>query len=619
MLISDLNLRESLDRAHATACAALLAERTGDGFWVGGLSSSALATATAVSALGLVRDGRPEWMDGQLVSSLVDRGVDWLAEHQNSDGGWGDSTLSLSNISTTMLVRAAFHLAGVAESHKLILERATTYIDNQGGAATVIARYGKDRTFAVPILANCALAGQANWRDVASLPFELAFLPQAWFRFMRLHVVSYALPALIAIGQLIHTKRPSRNLFARWLRNATQKATLRELESIQPASGGFLEAVPLTSFVTMSLAAIGKLDNPVVCRGVEFLIQSARSDGSWPIDSNLSVWLTTLTINSLVELPSGDATCLRSWLLEQQLKTVHPYTRAEPGGWGWSHLPGSVPDADDTSGAVLALANLPDSSDSYPAAARGIRWLLDLQNADGGWPTFCRGWGQLPFDRSGADLTAHALRACAQWRSQIELDWQAFQKTRDAGRCVFRLGIPLPRLDQAMADGLRFLQASQRSDGTWVPLWFGNQMVTNDENPVYGTARVLAAFRSLNRHGDPAAKRGVDWLVHSQNADGGWGGAGGIPSSVEETSLAIEVLAEPQFGPSALNSVRRGVKWLVERVESAAWRNPSPVGLYFAKLWYFEKLYPLVFAVAALGRVRRVNDLLSVPTSAHAS
>ena len=45
------------------------------------------------------------------------------------------------------------------------------------------------------------------------------------------------------------------------------------------------------------------------------------------------------------------------------------------------------------------------------AVDRGVKWLLDLQNRDGGWPTFCRGWGKLPFDRSGADLTAHALRA----------------------------------------------------------------------------------------------------------------------------------------------------------------------------------------------------------------
>jgi squalene-hopene/tetraprenyl-beta-curcumene cyclase len=29
--------------------------------------------------------------------------------------------------------------------------------------------------------------------------------------------------------------------------------------------------------------------------------------------------------------------------------------------------------------------------------------------------------------------------------------------------------------------------------------------------------------------------------------------------------------------------------------------TPSPIGLYFAKLWYYEKLYPLIFTVASLG------------------
>ena len=31
------------------------------------------------------------------------------------------------------------------------------------------------------------------------------------------------------------------------------------------------------------------------------------------------------------------------------------FTGAKEGGWGWSDLPGSVPDADDTSGALVAL------------------------------------------------------------------------------------------------------------------------------------------------------------------------------------------------------------------------------------------------------------------------
>jgi len=31
---------------------------------------------------------------------------------------------------------------------------------------------------------------------------------------------------------------------------------------------------------------------------------------------------------------------------------------------------------------------------------------------------------------------------------------------------------------------------------------------------------------------------------------------------------------------------------------------PSPIGFYFANLWYYEKLYPIIFTVAALERVR---------------
>ena len=45
---------------------------------------------------------------------LAVRAVGWLAGCQNEDGGWGDTDSSFSNIATTMLVQAAFHLAGAA-------------------------------------------------------------------------------------------------------------------------------------------------------------------------------------------------------------------------------------------------------------------------------------------------------------------------------------------------------------------------------------------------------------------------------------------------------------------------------------------------------------------------
>src|SRR5207237_2172340 len=111
----------------------------------------------------------------------------------------------------------------------------------QGLAEAVRRRYGKDRTFSVPILMTGALAGLVSWREVPPLPFELACFPQAWFRFLRLPVVSYALPALIAIGQAVYHHRPPRNPLTRLVRRAAVGQSLRVLQAIQPSSGGLLE------------------------------------------------------------------------------------------------------------------------------------------------------------------------------------------------------------------------------------------------------------------------------------------------------------------------------------------------------------------------------------------
>ena len=56
--------------------------------------------------------------------------------------------------------------------------------------------------------------------------------------------------------------------------------------------------------------------------GVGFLSTSMRDDGSWPIDTNLSTWVTTLSIGALAEAGALDVstsvTAIRDWLLDQQ-------------------------------------------------------------------------------------------------------------------------------------------------------------------------------------------------------------------------------------------------------------------------------------------------------------
>jgi len=350
----------------------------------------------------------------------------------------------------------------------------------------------------------------------------------------------------------------------------------------------------------MSLAGTGRVDHPVTQLGVQFLLDSVRPDGSLPIDTNLATWATTLAINALASSGEDVAQlgCLE-WLLSCQHHRRHPFTGADPGGWGWSDLSGAVPDADDTPGALLALAAWRDALSCTAedrrrieqAVAEGVHWLIGLQNRDGGWPTFCRGWGKLPFDRSGADLTAHVLRALWIWRD----------------------GRTTSLVQRAIQRGYRFLARQQRSDGSWVPLWFGNQDDDAEENPVYGTAKVLLAYDHSDLMRCDAARRAVAWLCKSQNDDGGWGGGpaqtsvvgGQRFSSVEETALAVEALLAAPSTPEIESAIHRGLIWLVEAVETGRYLHASPIGFYFAKLWYYERLYPQIFALAALARASR--------------
>ena len=645
----------------------LLAERTPDGHWVGELSSSALSTATAVSALSVVQSAEcGAQSDGQ-IADLIERAVRWLVRHQNDDGGFGDTDKSYSNIATTYLVVAAIHLAGKAAEHRELLARADKYITSKRGIEGLKERYGIDKTFVVPIMTNLALAGLVKWEEISPLPFELAVVPQAWYRFVGMPVVSYAIPALVAIGQAhYHHKKPW-NPITRLVRWLSITRSFKVLRRMQPESGGYLEATPLTSFVVMSLASMwstrsasgnplaeradhignspSELTTLVIREGVKFLASSVRSDGSWPIDTNLATWVTTLSINSLAGGGEDVAALLGpqclDWLLSCQHTKPHPFTGADPGGWGWSDLPGAVPDADDTAGALLAIHVFDRSSKSTTdsvvigvAKARSAgKWLGALQNRDGGWPTFCRGWGRLPFDRSGTDLTAHVLRALEDWC------YPESGAIKTGTYFLDHFGLNTIRL---RAKALKYLRKSQHPDGSWSPLWFGNQDHPDEDNPVYGTAKVLLAYRDLDLLDTPEAERGLKWLRENQNADGGWGSGvwnkrgapsdkmaiadcrlriadsstnpqSAIPnpqsappspltSSVEETAQAVEALLPVADREEYRQLVERGLAWLVTAVERGDHRNAAPIGFYFAKLWYYEKLYPLIFTASALGR-----------------
>jgi len=592
--------KQQLENQYKILCNKLIAEQNTEGYWTGKLSSSALAVAVSIVAIKM--KGLPAHKES------VNKGLQWLLDNVNADGGYGDTPESESNVSTSFLSFAAVTFCQTKEfDGSKILKGIEGYLESQNISLksgniskSVLSHYGKDYTFSVPILSMltiCGILGDEDIRKIPQLPFELTLLPASLYRFFNLQVVSYAIPALVAVGIYTFKKKNRSSFIVKVIRNRSIEPAIIKLSGLVPESGGFLEAIPLTAFVNMCLISCGYSDNSIVEKGIRFLYNQQREDGSWPIDTDLSTWVTTLSAkalgNSLYSTLGPDSIeQLKNHLLKLQYKEKHPFNGAMPGGWGWTSYSGSVPDADDTSGAILALLEMyQGKDDETKAIIDGCSWLVNLQNRDGGIPTFCKGWGRLPFDSSCADLTGHTLLAITLSIDVLGDKISAIQQ-KDFKRCAQR--------------AMGYLLKKQHQDGHWLPLWFGNQHTVGKANPIYGTAKVSTYIIDCLKcswidYGfrfnlQLVLSSAQSFLLQQQNDDGSWGGEKGVSGTIEETSLAICALTKKDK-----NACATGFAWLEKEFNTNGLRS-KPIGLYFATLWYDEKIYPLAFYLEALRR-----------------
>ena len=585
----------------------LLEKRNASGFWTGRLSSSALGVSVAITAL--------HFYDSAGNALEISSGLDWLRMNVNADGGFGDSPESVSNVSTSLLCYSAVKVCSPESSENSLLQKIGDYLRSQNIdvnseklISAILDFYKTDRTFSVPILTMCALCevpGKEAFDSIPQLPFELSLLPRSFYSLLNLSVVSYAIPALVAVGIAIFRFKKKKNPLMRWIRAASVIKSLALLRKIQPESGGFLEAIPLTAFVCLCLVESGYRDLEVVRDGITFLKRTQREDGSWPIDVDLSTWVSTLAVKSLRNnlddiLDHSAKQKLTTHFLSIQNKQIHPFNGTQPGGWGWTSFSGSVPDGDDTPGTILALLALNQENPEriIDSIWNGCSWLMNLQNSDGGFPTFSRGWGKLPFDQSCSDLSGHAILALA--KSHHVYTDEISGKRRS-------------KIRKSFVKALIYLEKHQAKSGFWLPLWFGNQQTADHSNPVYGTARVTAYLNetlktSLGKEFkiilNLMISRGAEYLVSAQNTDGSWGGAKDISGSIEETSLAVTALITNGFQEECANALN----WLAEKTKSDR-LVAAPIGLYFASLWYDEELYPITAYLECLSA-----SLETIPT-----
>ncbi len=550
----------------------LLGSRGKDSFFESSLSNSAVSTAVACIAL--------EIADTKQYADEVRAGKNWLLNNQNEDGLYGDSPESPANLTATFMSYVALsrdntHIDKLTKSKKFLLDHFGDFSFDSIRKGFLDA-YGEDLTFSVPILAMATSAGfftdaRASWQSMPQFPFEAVIFPEKLFHCLNLPVVSYAIPALICVG--LAQNKHARSGVMKCIRSTVSKRALRILMEKQPESGGYLEAAPLTAFCALCLCVAGLPEHTVTQNALRFLTETQRKNGAWPIDHDLRQWTTSLSTTVVADMLSNEEKALyRDKLKARQTTTVHPFTRSAPGGWGWTTRSGSVPDADDTAATLVALHSL--GEEVSQSVCNGINWLLNLQNRDGGIPTFCRGWGKLPFDRSCPDISAHTFKAFSLYENKLP-------------------GTLQKRIKTAKARILEYLNKEQRADGSFIPLWFGDQYAKDKSAPVYGSAVVLEHLSGCSAV--EILERTKDFLLKSQHESGGWGSCDSEQDYVIFTARCVKALIPYKDAESAIVRAKKFLRPYLDNPETIP---NEPIGLYFAHLWYDEKLYAPIFLAA---------------------
>jgi squalene-hopene/tetraprenyl-beta-curcumene cyclase len=559
----------------------------------------------------------------------------WIRSQQRDDGSWGNFHGADGDLSTTVEAYSALRLAGDSPDAEH-MRRACAFARAGGGLEAT-------RTFTHIWL---ALFGLWPWDELPALPPEIMLLPAraplsiyqfgCWARqtVVALTVVMDAKPVRplpFGLDELRTGERPSRTtpggtprtfaaargrvlaaldrgarVYSRRPLRALRELALQRAEAWivarQEADGSWGGIQPPWVYSLMALQLRGyALDHPVMRAGLEGLDRFVIEDGDLRrLEACQSpVWDTALAVIALSDagVPADDPDLVRAadWLLAEEVRVRGDWTVRRPdvptGGWAFEFANDNYPDVDDTAEVALALRRVahPEPERVEAAIARGVRWTLGLQSADGGWGAFDADntstlIGDIPFcdfgevtDPPSADVTAHAVEMLA--------------RERRAG-------------DEPFARGLQWLRASQEADGSWFGRW--------GVNHVYGTSAALLAFEAADVSArDLQVRRAVRWLEDHQNEDGGWGEdprsyedaawIGRGPSTASQTAWALLALHAAGERSEAMG---RGVAWLVEQQRGdGGWDEPQYTGTGFPGDFYINyELYRLVFPVMALGR-----------------
>jgi squalene-hopene/tetraprenyl-beta-curcumene cyclase len=624
---------EHLDAVIEKAASYLRLLQHEDGYWLGELGADTTLESDYVFYLHVL---------GRFDPGRVAKLCRYIRSRQLDDGGWNIYCGGPSEVNATVKAYFALKLAGDRPEAPHMVQ-ASKRVRQLGGLE-------QTNSFTRLYL---ALAGVVGWEMVPAIPPELMFVPRwapvniyemsSWTRAIVVPLtILYAnkpcwpVPGGARLDELFcdpSRKTPSleygpginwRNTFLTldrilkfydrapwkpWRERAVRCAGEWMLQHFE-RSDGLAAIYPAMMNSIFALLALGH--SPDDALTAQQVAELSRFEIEEPDTIRLQpclspVWDTAIAAFALLEAgcPADDDQ-LRSaaeWLLRHQITGTGDWQvknrDAVPGGWAFEFRNDFYPDVDDTAFVLMALQqiSLPDHGRLAHAVDNGLKWMVSMQNHDGGWGAFDRNndrmfLNQIPFadhnamlDPSSPDVTARVVECLGRF------GWRASH----------------PRIRRAIA----YLLKEQHPDGPWYGRW--------GVNYIYGASGVLRAFAAVDARADvqDSMKRAAGWLQSVQHNNGGFGES---IASYDNPSLmghGETTASQTAWGLLGLltvlspddPSVRRAADYLIDHQNSeGTWDEEPYTGTGFPKVFYLKyDLYRHYFPLLALARYRRVE------------
>jgi squalene-hopene/tetraprenyl-beta-curcumene cyclase len=623
----------TLDRVIEDAAEALMALRRDDGHWLFELE----ADATIPSEYILLNHFLDE-IDDDTEARLAR----YIRSCQEAHGGWPLFHGGEIDISCTVKAYLALKLVG-DDPEAPHMKRAREAVLAQGGAA-------RSNVFTRTTL---ALFGEVPWRAVPSMPIEIMYLPR-WFPF-HLTKISYwsrttLVPLLVLMTLRPRAKNPRkiniRELFVtppeeerRYFHGARGMArvflgidrVLKGYEKIMPMAlrrrgievaldwcltrlngeDGLGAIFPPMANLLMVLDVLGypreHETRKIVRRSLDLLLTEPK-DGSQYCQPCVSpIWDTGLAALAMME--AGEAADGERLALSNEWMRARQITECK-GDWADIR-----PDA-PPGGWAFQYNNdyYPDVDDTAVVA--------------------------MALDRADREKYREPVQRAAQWIEAMQSSnggWGAFDAENEkyylnhipfadhgalldpptvdvSARCIgFLAQLGYASDHPAMKKGVDYLLKEQEADGSWFGRW--------GTNYVYGTWSALCGLAAAGVPQDSTAMRkAVAWLEGRQREDGGWGETGEsyYPERTEKSFEKISTPSQTAWAVLALlaagevNSevVKRGVDYLLRAERHGAkWDETEYTAVGFPRVFYLRYHgYSAYFPLWALARYRSLKD-----------